>query len=125
MPSFGRFRPAPRRRPGGSAAALAPRSLLCSVESVGFSTDSTEDRGRSRSRQVVAQTTEPPCTVVDMDELNDVIARRLRVLLDEAGMRRDDFARVMSDMGFRWTGNRVTQVVAGRRHLSLLELAAI
>jgi hypothetical protein len=59
-----------------------------------------------------------------MDGLDAVIASRLRAKLDSNGTRREDFARDMSALGFRWTGNRVTQVVTGRRPMSMLELAA-
>jgi hypothetical protein len=64
-------------------------------------------------------------TVPDVDELDAELASRLRATLDERGMRREDLARGMVGLGFRWTGNTVTQVVTGRRGLSLLELAGV
>ncbi|MGY1680711.1 helix-turn-helix domain-containing protein [Geodermatophilus sp. SYSU D01176] len=60
-----------------------------------------------------------------MDELDRLIAKRLGAFLENSGMRRQDLANAMNVMGFRWTANRVTQVVTGRRPLSLLELAGI
>lgn len=64
-------------------------------------------------------------TVPNVDELDAELASRLRAMLDERGMRREDLARGMVGLGFRWTGNTVTQVVTGRRGLSLLELAGV
>lgn len=64
-------------------------------------------------------------TVLNVDELDAELAARLRATLDERGMRREDLARGMVGLGFRWTGNTVTQVVTGRRGLSLLELAGV
>src|SRR4051812_20282652 len=40
-------------------------------------------------------------------------------------MRHEDMARAMTNLGFRWTANRVTQVVTARRPMSLLELAGV
>ncbi len=65
------------------------------------------------------------CTVPYMDGLDEAVARRLRELLQERGLRHEDLARGMTDLGFRWTGNRVTQVVTGRRPMSLLEVAGV
>jgi transcriptional regulator with XRE-family HTH domain len=64
-------------------------------------------------------------TFADVDELDAVMAGRLRAVLDDRGMRREDMAGEMTQLGFRWTGNTVTQVITGRRGLSLLELAGI
>ncbi len=60
-----------------------------------------------------------------MDELDAVIAQRLAEVLEDEGLRREDVAQAMTRLGFRWTGNRVTQVVTRRRSLSLLELAGL
>lgn len=64
-------------------------------------------------------------TVTDVDELDGVIAQRLRALLDDRGMRQQDLAAGLGALGFNWTPNRVAQVVTGRRPLSLLEAAGI
>jgi transcriptional regulator with XRE-family HTH domain len=64
-------------------------------------------------------------TVADVDELDAVIAGRLRETLEEDGLRREDLAQRMAQLGFRWTGNTVTQVITGRRGLSPLELAGV
>lgn len=60
-----------------------------------------------------------------MDELDAALSHRLRAALDDAGVRREDFAQRMTGLGFRWSGNTVTQVVTGRRALSLLEVAGV
>jgi transcriptional regulator with XRE-family HTH domain len=60
-----------------------------------------------------------------VDELDAELAGRLRSALDERGWRREDMAREMTNLGFKWTGNTVTQVITGRRGLSLLELAGV
>ncbi len=60
-----------------------------------------------------------------MDGLDEAMAGRLRELLQERGMRQEDLARGMTELGFRWTGNRVTQVVTARRPMSLLEVAGV
>ncbi len=54
-----------------------------------------------------------------------MVASRLREVLDDESMRREDLAQQMHQLGFRWTGNTITQVVTGRRALSLLEAAGI
>lgn len=64
-------------------------------------------------------------TVADVDELDGVVAQRLRALLDDKGMRQQDLAAGLRTLGFNWTPNRVAQVVTGRRPLSLLEAAGI
>jgi hypothetical protein len=63
--------------------------------------------------------------VPNVDELDAVVARQLREVLDTEVMRREDFAQQMRQLGFRWTGNTITQVVTGRRALSLLEAAGV
>lgn len=60
-----------------------------------------------------------------MDELDAAIAHALGAALERRGIRRADFAREMSELGFRWTGNTVSQVVTTRRGLSLLEVAGV
>lgn len=60
-----------------------------------------------------------------MDELDGVIAQRLRALLEEKGLRQQDLAADLGTLGFKWTPNRVAQVVTGRRPLSLLEAAGV
>lgn len=60
-----------------------------------------------------------------MDALDALLAGRLRELLAEQGMRHQDLADGMRGLGFPWTANRVTQVVTGRRALSLLEIAGL
>lgn len=62
-----------------------------------------------------------------MDELDKIIADRLDKLLGKEGLdlRREDVARGMRTLGFRWSANKVTQVVRGNRSLSVLELAGI
>lgn len=65
------------------------------------------------------------CTVADVNELDALVAERLRSHLEERGLRREDMARAMTELGFRWTGNTVTQVITGRRTLSLLEVAGL
>jgi hypothetical protein len=64
-------------------------------------------------------------TVPDMDELDAALARRLRAALENQGLRREDIAQLMTGLGFRWTGNTVTQVITDRRALSVLELAGV
>jgi hypothetical protein len=61
------------------------------------------------------------------DDLDKIIAKRLERILDEElhHLRREDVARGMRGLGFRWTANRVTQVVKGNRSISVLELAGI
>src|SRR4051812_19842332 len=61
----------------------------------------------------------------NMDELDAAMGPLLRAALDDAGVRREDFAQQMTGLGFRWSGNTVTQIVTGRRTLSLLELAGV
>jgi transcriptional regulator with XRE-family HTH domain len=63
--------------------------------------------------------------VADVDELDGRLAGRLRAILENEGRRREDLAREMAVLGFRWTGNTVSQVINGRRGLSLLELAGV
>jgi hypothetical protein len=60
-----------------------------------------------------------------VDGLDEAVAKGLRALLDEADMRHEDLARAMTNLGFRWNANRVTQIVTGRRPMSLLELAGV
>jgi transcriptional regulator with XRE-family HTH domain len=60
-----------------------------------------------------------------VDELDAVIADRLRTTLEEDGLRREDLAERMARLGFRWTGNTVTQIITRRRGLSALELAGV
>lgn len=60
-----------------------------------------------------------------MDELDKIIAERLRNLLKEEGIRRADVAQGMTALGFHWTANRATQVALGNRSMSVLELAGI
>lgn len=60
-----------------------------------------------------------------MDGLDDVIAGRLRNFLEGGKIRREEFAAGMTRLGFRWTANRVTQVVTQRRPMSLLEITAV
>lgn len=67
----------------------------------------------------------PDRTVANVDELDAVIAQRLRALLDDKGMRQQDLAAGLGTLGFDWTPNRVAQVVTGRRPLSLLESAGV
>lgn len=64
-------------------------------------------------------------TLADVDELDALMAGRLRAVLDQRGLRREDMARDMTKLGFKWTGNTVSQVITGRRGLSLLELAGV
>jgi hypothetical protein len=64
-------------------------------------------------------------TVTNVDELDVAIARALSAALESRGIRRADFAREMSELGFRWSGNTVSQVVTSRRGLSLLEVAGV
>lgn len=64
-------------------------------------------------------------TVANVDELDGLVADRLRTLLDTEGRRREDMAREMTQLGFRWTGNTVSQVINGRRGLSSFELAGL
>lgn len=63
--------------------------------------------------------------MADVDELDGLLATRLRAILEAEGRRREDIAQEMAVLGFRWTGNTVSQVIAGRRGLSLLELAGL
>lgn len=60
-----------------------------------------------------------------MDELDGLVATRLRALLEAQGRRHEDVAQRMTLLGFRWTGNTASQVVNGRRGLSLFELAGL
>lgn len=60
-----------------------------------------------------------------MDGLDAVLAIQMRAALDERRLSREDFAGRMRALGFRWTGNRVTQVVTARRPMSLLEIAGV
>lgn len=60
-----------------------------------------------------------------MDELDGLAAARLRDLLEAQGRRREDVAQKMAVLGFRWTGNTASQVINGRRGLSLFELAGL
>jgi transcriptional regulator with XRE-family HTH domain len=60
-----------------------------------------------------------------MDSLDRIIATRLKDLLEREGLRREDVARRMTALGFKWTGNRVTQVALGNRSMSVLELAGL
>lgn len=60
-----------------------------------------------------------------MDGLDAVLAGQMRTALDERRLSREDFASRMRSLGFRWTGNRVTQVVTARRPMSLLEIAGV
>lgn len=64
-------------------------------------------------------------TVANVDELDGLLAERLRAVLNAEGQRREDIAQAMSLLGFRWTGNTVSQVVNGRRGLSVLEVAGL
>jgi transcriptional regulator with XRE-family HTH domain len=63
--------------------------------------------------------------VADVDELDEVVAERLRALLADKGLRQQDLAAGLGGLGFHWTPNRVAQVVTGRRPLSLLEAAGV
>jgi len=63
--------------------------------------------------------------VADVDELDGLLAARLRVVLEAEGQRREDIAHGMALLGFRWTGNTVSQVINGRRGLSVLEVAGL
>jgi transcriptional regulator with XRE-family HTH domain len=60
-----------------------------------------------------------------MDELEQVVARRMRYAMAADGLRQEDVAGSMTVLGFRWSANRVAQVVTGRGALSLLEIAGI
>ncbi|SEP02784.1 hypothetical protein [Trujillonella endophytica] len=60
-----------------------------------------------------------------MDELERLIAERMRAALEADGERYETFAGRMTVLGFRWTANRVAQVVTGRGALSLLEIAGV
>ncbi len=60
-----------------------------------------------------------------MDELDGLIAQRLTEVLADEGLRREDLAQAMTQLGFRWTANIATQVTTRRRSLSLLELAGL
>lgn len=63
--------------------------------------------------------------MANVDELDGLLAARLRAVLDARGQRREDIAQAMALLGFRWTGNTVSQVINGRRGLSVLELAGL
>ncbi|RBY92947.1 hypothetical protein DQ241_02660 [Blastococcus sp. TF02A-30] len=60
-----------------------------------------------------------------MDGLRAPLARRLGDLLKSRQLRHEDLAEAMTDLGFDWTRNRVTQVVTGRGALTLLEIAGL
>ena len=60
-----------------------------------------------------------------MDELEKVIAGRVREALNADGLRYEKVAGSMTVLGFRWTANRVAQVLTGRGGLSLLEIAGL
>lgn len=64
-------------------------------------------------------------TLADVDGLDELLARRLRELIAAQRLRHQDLADGMRVLGFAWTSNRVTQVITGRRGLSLLEVAGL
>lgn len=63
--------------------------------------------------------------MADVDELEEVIARGAREALSADDLRHEDVAGSMTVLGFRWTANRVAQVLTGRGALSLLEIAGL
>lgn len=60
-----------------------------------------------------------------MDGLEAKITAQMRVAMEADGLRQADLARIMTVLGFRWTENRVAQVLIGRGALSLIEIAGI
>ncbi len=60
-----------------------------------------------------------------MDELEAKITANVREALSADGLRHEEVAGSMTMLGFRWTANRVAQVVTGRGSLTLLEIAGI